>query len=208
MQLPTEEVFGKLIYLFRRSQLLALMHQIPYFCNLPAQINFSNTSINATNHQWDFGDGNTSNDFNPSHTYTSFGDFTIQLIATGPLGTDTLIKTNHISVLPSNPCEYLMPPNGMSNTFNTCSGILFDSGGEQGNYPDNTDSYVTISPTGANQLTIDFTEFGIEAPTSATNCNFDYIEIFDGPDTNATSLGNFATLLLAHPDSLLLLEDR
>ena len=24
------------------------------FCNLPAQVNFSNTSINATNHQWDF----------------------------------------------------------------------------------------------------------------------------------------------------------
>ena len=169
------------------------------FCNLPAQVNFSNTSINATNHQWDFGDGNTSNDFNPSHTYTTFGDFTIQLIATGPLGTDTLIKTNHISVLPSNPCEYLMPPNGVSNTFNTCSGILFDSGGEQGNYPDNTDSYVTISPIGANQLTIDFTEFGIEAPTSATNCNFDYIEIFDGPDTNATSLGQFCNTLTGSP---------
>ena len=62
-----------------------------------------------------------------------------------------------------------------------------------------SNGYVTISPTGANQLTIDFTEFGIEAPSSATNCNFDYIEIFDGPDTNATSLGQFCNTLTGSP---------
>ena len=60
---------------------------------------------------WDFGDGSTSTDFNPSHTYTSFGDFTINLIATGPLGSDTIIKSQHISILPSNPCIYSMPLN-------------------------------------------------------------------------------------------------
>lgn len=50
---------------------------------------FSNQSQNATSYVWDFGDGNTSTEANPVHTYTDFDQYDVSLIATGPCGMDT-----------------------------------------------------------------------------------------------------------------------
>lgn len=44
-------------------------------------VNFSNLSSNYESILWDFGDGNTSFDENPQHTYTSSGTFTVELYA-------------------------------------------------------------------------------------------------------------------------------
>ncbi len=50
----------------------------------------SNTSFGAAIYDWNFGDGFTTNNPTPSHTYTTTGVFTIQLIATNAEGcTDT-----------------------------------------------------------------------------------------------------------------------
>ncbi len=46
----------------------------------PAIINFQYTGIGATSFYWDFGDGQTSNDMNPTHTYTSQGIYNVLLI--------------------------------------------------------------------------------------------------------------------------------
>lgn len=43
-------------------------------------INFQNTSINVGNSSWDFGDGNSSNAFSPTHVFDSAGIFTITYI--------------------------------------------------------------------------------------------------------------------------------
>ena len=63
--------------------------------------------------------------------------------------------------------------------------------------------HITIAPNGANQITLVFADFGIEAPSSATNCNFDYLEIFDGPDANAPSLGQFCNSLTGSPGTII-----
>jgi PKD repeat protein len=42
-------------------------------------INFTNTSTNGTSYFWNFGDGNTSTLQNPNHTYTTGGNYTVQL---------------------------------------------------------------------------------------------------------------------------------
>lgn len=47
----------------------------------PAKVTFENKSENAESYQWDFGDGNTSTEENPSHTYKSSGNFVVQLKA-------------------------------------------------------------------------------------------------------------------------------
>lgn len=47
---------------------------------LTVQLN-SNGSVNAQNFYWDFGDGNTSTDPDPSHTYANPGVYNIMLIA-------------------------------------------------------------------------------------------------------------------------------
>jgi len=67
-------------------------------------VHFNNTSTtnNIVNpnltYQWDFGDGGTSTSTNPSHVYTTTGNYTVRLIAFDGPCSDTLIRTNYISV--------------------------------------------------------------------------------------------------------------
>jgi Zn-dependent metalloprotease len=70
------------------------------FCALPASVDFINASTGATTFTWDFGDGNTSTDTNPMHTYSSVGSYTVRLIAdASPCpNLDTLVMTNLINV--------------------------------------------------------------------------------------------------------------
>ena len=48
--------------------------------------------------QWDFGDGSTSTVQNPVHVYQAQGFYTVSLIATDTAETDTVVKTNYITV--------------------------------------------------------------------------------------------------------------
>lgn len=43
-------------------------------------VQFTNQSTNGVNYTWDFGDGNSSTDTDPIHTYVNYGFFTVQLI--------------------------------------------------------------------------------------------------------------------------------
>ena len=47
----------------------------------PLSVSFSNHSINGINYFWNFGDGATSTAFQPTHTYTAVGVYTVQLIS-------------------------------------------------------------------------------------------------------------------------------
>ncbi len=47
---------------------------------------------------WDFGDGGTSTETNPAHTYTAEGAYTVTLTVTNNIAADTLVKTALISV--------------------------------------------------------------------------------------------------------------
>jgi PKD repeat protein len=53
---------------------------------------------------WDFGDGETSTERNPAHTYNNPGTYTVTLKVIGPGGWDTITKQNYIVLtLPSVP---------------------------------------------------------------------------------------------------------
>lgn len=60
----------------------------------PAQVNFANNSRNADAYYWDLGDGRTSIQLAPSITYTTYGSYTITLIARAndSQKSDTLVK--------------------------------------------------------------------------------------------------------------------
>jgi len=47
---------------------------------------FTNTSLNATSYTWDFGDGNTSTEVSPEHTYATANKYTVKLTATNEVG--------------------------------------------------------------------------------------------------------------------------
>lgn len=51
-------------------------------CTMPYSVTFSNTSTFTSSFSWDFGDGTTSTDPNPTHVYTVPGDYVVSLIAT------------------------------------------------------------------------------------------------------------------------------
>jgi uncharacterized protein (TIGR02145 family) len=53
---------------------------------------------NPTSWIWDFGDGETSAEQSPSHTYSSAGTFTVSLTATNSYGSGSETKTNYITV--------------------------------------------------------------------------------------------------------------
>ncbi len=55
-------------------------------CSLPFIVNFTNTSTGAVSYLWNFGDASSSTSANPVHTYTSFGNFTVTLVATNSNG--------------------------------------------------------------------------------------------------------------------------
>ena len=57
----------------------------PVGCDAPYTVNFVNTSRGSTFH-WDFGDGTTSTERNPSHTFTQPGHYTVRLVAMMPYG--------------------------------------------------------------------------------------------------------------------------
>lgn len=54
---------------------------------------FTNTTVNALTYTWDFGDGTSSTQVNPSHTYSNGGPFTICLTAVNPCGWDSVCIT-------------------------------------------------------------------------------------------------------------------
>ncbi len=62
-------------------------------------INFTDLSTGTpTTWLWNFGDGTTSTQQNPVHTYTTNGTFTVTLTATNGFGSDGETKTNYVVI--------------------------------------------------------------------------------------------------------------
>jgi gliding motility-associated-like protein len=69
-------------------------------CKAPFTVNFQDLSPDAAQWLWDFGDGNTSTQQNPQHTYTTEGQFNVRLIITTRNGCrDTLMQPNFIRIV-------------------------------------------------------------------------------------------------------------
>jgi serine protease len=66
----------------------------------PLTVTFTDQSTgDVTSWDWNFGDGSAhSGAQNPTHQYTTAGNYTVTLTATGPCGSDAEVKTSYISV--------------------------------------------------------------------------------------------------------------
>ena len=70
-------------------------------CKAPLTTAFNNNSVGGVSFQWDFGDGGTSTSTNPTHTYTSLGNYSVKLIITNAKGcTDTLLMDQLVKIAP------------------------------------------------------------------------------------------------------------
>ncbi|MBK8567314.1 MAG: DUF4832 domain-containing protein [Saprospiraceae bacterium] len=64
-------------------------------------VSFANTSQNATSFLWDFGNGATSTETNPTAGFVSSGSYFVQLIATNECSADTSLQLVQVACVPS-----------------------------------------------------------------------------------------------------------
>ncbi|MFK8006668.1 MAG: PKD domain-containing protein [Saprospiraceae bacterium] len=127
-------------------------------------VNFSDQSTGfPSSWAWDFGDGNTSTEQNPAHNYSVEGTYTVSMITCNTNGCDTVVVPDAITYDASNfICNngFTMPAYG-SDTAQTCSGVLYDSGGSTGDYTSGNYGQFLIAPPGGNSISVTFTEFDL-----------------------------------------------
>ncbi|MFM2394959.1 MAG: hypothetical protein RLZZ546_2942, partial [Bacteroidota bacterium] len=88
----------------------------------------NSSSTNSTSYLWNFGDGSTSTEVNPIHTYAAQGSYTISLVATNACGSETSTSTINV----------LLPPTAQfsGNDVDVCIGGTV-------NYTDNSQGIIT-----------------------------------------------------------------
>jgi gliding motility-associated-like protein len=153
----------------------------------PLNVQFSNTSTNANNYEWSFGDNSTSTSTNPNHTYTDSGHFTITLIAINHYGcNDTNTLTNYITVI--NPiipassftttihsgCNPLTIP--FSNTSTNGTSFLWNFG--DGNTDTSMNPTHTFDSSGIFTITLITTNTSLCGIVSDTSIQTNYINVF------------------------------
>ncbi len=152
----------------------------------PLTVYFSDASgISITNRLWDFGDGSTSTDTNPVHTYNTAGSYNVSLTVWGSLGSNTLTRTNFVVVSkPPTNGAYAVVDSGQTNCYNDTTTIAPPAPGQpfygqdgsftgkQPAYRDNGDGTISdlnsglmwVQARGTNQVT------WAAAVAGATNC--------------------------------------
>ena len=135
--------------------------------------------------QWDFPGGTPDHSTQQNPTGISYGQnggFDVTLTVTDSSGaTSTLTKTKYIQVVDS-----ILMQNG---TFTTCYSMFYDHGGSVNNYDNDEDYVLTIYPAANTaMLKVEFLMFDVENEIS---CNYDYLEIYDGSNTNAGLIGRY-----------------
>jgi PKD repeat protein len=78
-------------------------------------VTFTNTSANASTYAWTFGDGATSTQASPVHTYAAAGEYDVTLVASGAGSPSTVTKSVLVGVA-------LPTPTTMGHTFVNAAG--------------------------------------------------------------------------------------
>ena len=146
--------------------------------NFGGSVNYFDLSVNVpTSWEWQFEGGTpaTSTLQNPTGiVYNDVGSFDVTLKVTNNFGTHTITKPDYILVEPVfNLC-------GLSSV-NLTTGTFHDTGGPAGNYQNNEDCSLLISPPCAGSITLTFSAF-------ASQANNDYLKVYDGQDASAPLL--------------------
>ena len=128
--------------------------------NDPFTFSFTNESVNADSYAWDFGDGGTSTDTAPTHTYTEGGIYTVSMTATGSLGSHTSSEDVNVTDLS---VEALKLTGSSSKSWK----LLRDISG--GQYP------IQVGPNDLSQI---WWAFGLSDPLDARPCLMEEEYIF------------------------------
>jgi len=143
------------------------------------------SSCSPTSWSWSFPGGSPAS-FNgqnpPAIQYDTEGAYDVSLTVSNGSGNDTKTETAYITVVP--------PEFNMQNgTVTTCEGNFYDSGGPTSAYANNEDFVLTFYSSAAGaQIEFIFSQFDVEAQT---DCNYDYLNIYNGENTSAPLIGQY-----------------
>jgi Zn-dependent metalloprotease len=148
------------------------------YCEVPATVAFNSNGSNVINFLWDFGDGDTSTQADPVHTYTAAGVYTVSLFTEGRgCGNDTTVKVNYVNIDTANPCSYYLDE-GLINS-SDCQGNFYDGGGLNSEYPLDRYDTLFLQPVNADFIVLKLPYFQVEGG-DYDFCNHDYLEVYDG----------------------------
>jgi len=135
----------------------------------PLTVTFADISVDRpTSWAWDFGDGATSTEQNPTHTYAAGGNYSVSLTATNPQGSNSVVKTDYIQVDPrvpktwtvgSNGCDFAALNDAFTNPFLEDGDTIYVCNGSY-TLTTSVSKSLTILGEGASVVTVN--------PTSAT----------------------------------------
>ena len=112
------------------SNVLAGFSGSPTYGLPPLTVTFTNTSSGMiTNRLWTFGDGATSTNLNPTHTYTGIGSYTVTLAVFGTAASNTVVSSNYVTVS-TNLGVYAIVDTAQTSCYNTNSVIAAPSAGQ------------------------------------------------------------------------------
>ncbi|MBL0096005.1 MAG: PKD domain-containing protein [Bacteroidetes bacterium] len=121
-----------------------------YTINYPT-VDFSDNSQNAASYSWDFGDGSPlDNSQNPSHTYSTFGLYTVCLTITDTCG-GVNTKCQNISVCPA------VLPISLGSDVTACGSTVLNLPGSYTTYTWSTaatTSQITVTTTGTYNVVV------------------------------------------------------
>lgn len=158
---------------------------------------FTNTSTDAMEYLWDFGDGNESTEESPSHLYDNGGTYTVTLIATNSCGSDTT----------SLEIDVVAPPvaSFKANNTNGCSPLVVEfqnlSTGEGNGYfwefeggdpSTSTEINPVVTYNQGGQYTVKLTVTNIAGESVATEIN--YVTVLPDPTAGFSALGDLETV--------------
>lgn len=131
-------------------------------CEANGSVQFVNNSGSATSYYWRFGDGEESDERNPSHEYAQDGTYTVTLICMNENGKDSLVKKNFIDIHSNDPLEAACIPTTSSAT--SRYGILrmqfanidfsSDDAKFEGGFKDFTCARALVAPGGTYTMTL------------------------------------------------------
>ena len=88
----------------------------PVSGTVPLTVSFGDQAIGSpTSWLWDFGDGGSSTEQNPTYTYNSIGTYTVTLTASSSFGSDTQINIDYIQVDAPGPPEEVIQFLGLTD---------------------------------------------------------------------------------------------
>ncbi len=131
------------------------------------EISFTDASTNADNLSWDFGDGNTSTDANPTHTYLTPGTFTVTLTASNASGSSVFTDYILVNAAPA------VSISGLPSTTSSSSPIAIAGSPSGGSFSGTGVVFNAFNPTlagpGIHPITYSYTDYnGCSAETTAS----------------------------------------